>query len=389
MRVALVHDWLVTCRGGEKVLEAICELFPDAELFTLLHEKGSAPPAVERMRIHTSFLDRLPLARRRHRHFLPLFPAAIASLKLEGFDLVISSSHCVAKGAKKPDGARHLSYVHAPMRYMWDRFDDYFGPGRASAAVRAAARSLRPLLQAWDRESASGVDRFVANSHHIAQKIAELYGREASVVHPPVELERFAAAPLAGLGRGGYFLWFGALAPYKRADLAIEAFRRLSLPLWLAGSGQEEARLRRSLPPNVKLLGHVPDAELPALYRDARAYLFTGEEDFGITPLEAQACGRPVIAFGRGGALETVTERTGLFFTRQTPEDLCAAIGAFERWEEGFLPAEARANAMRFSRESFQRRFRSEVAKVTSVVEPGERLRGSPEGRAARARAAP
>ena len=361
MKVAVVHDWLLTWRGGEKVLEAICELFPDAELFTLMHEKGAASEAIERRRITTSFLDAVPGARRRHRHFLPLFPAAIEALSLEGFDLVVSSSHCVAKGARKPPGARHLSYVHAPMRYMWDRFDDYFGPGRAPALVRAAALAARPWLQAWDRRSARGVDRFVANSHYVAGQIARLYGRQASVVHPPVELDRFCKVPLEGGGRGGYFLWLGALAPYKRVDLAIEAFRALGLPLWVGGSGQDAERLAGSLPPNVTLLGQVGDADLPALYRDARALVFTGEEDFGLTPLEAQACGRPVIAFGRGGALETVGPKTGLFFDRQTPEALAAAVRAFERWEARFAPADARASARRFSKEAFQDKLRAEI----------------------------
>jgi glycosyltransferase involved in cell wall biosynthesis len=362
VKVALVHDWLITYRGGEKVLEALGELFPDAELFTLLHEPGSMPQSLERRRITTSFLNAVPGARARHRHFLPLFPAAIEALPLEGFDLIVSSSHCVAKGVRKGQGARHLSYVHAPMRYMWERFDDYFGPGRASPSVRLAAQALRPALQAWDRRSARGVDRFVANSHFIAGQIARHYGRQASVVHPPVELERFCAAPAQGSGRGGYFLWLGALAPYKRADLAIEAFRELGLPLWLAGSGQDSSRLARSVPSNVKLLGQVPDKDLPALYRDARAFIFTGEEDFGLTPLEAQATGRPVIAFARGGALETVTADTGLFFEQQTREALVAAVRSFDRWEERFKPSEARANALRFSKEAFIKRMRDELA---------------------------
>lgn len=370
MKVALVHDWLVTNRGGEKVLDAIAELFPGAEVFTLLHEKGSAPAGVEQLPIHTSFVDRWPRARRWHRHLLPVYPWAIESFDLRGFELIISSSHCVAKGVKKPAGARHLAYVHAPMRYMWDRFDDYFGSGRASLAVRAAARAVRPALRRWDLRTASGVDRFVANSHHIARRIAELYGRQAAVVHPPVDLTRFTALPLEGLGKGDYFLWLGALAPYKRADLAIEAFAQLGRPLWIGGSGQEYRRLKKRLPENVKMLGQVPDQQLPGLYREARALVFTGEEDFGLTPLEAQACGRPVIAFASGGALETVTPRTGLFFPRQTAADLCQAVRAFEAWEAGFAPEEARQNAIRFSKEAFQGRLLAEVAALMGLAGP-------------------
>ena len=359
MRVALVHDWLISNRGGEKVLDAIAELFPVADVFTLLHTPGSVPKGIEAHRIHTSYLQDIPGARTRHRHFLPLFPNAIERFDLSGYELVISSSHCVAKGVRIPSGARHLSYVHAPMRYMWDLFDDYFGPGRASPAVRTAARVLRPRFQEWDRHSARGVDRFVANSHHIARKIARLYGRSAEVVHPPVEVERFTSLPLEGGGQGGYFLWMGALAPYKRVDLAIEAFRRNGQQLWIAGGGQEAERVRHSLPPNVRWLGHVGDDELPSLYRNARALIFPGEEDFGITPLEAQAAGRPVIALARGGALETVLPETGILFEPQTVDALVDAISSFDDFEEKRFSAQrARENAQRFNREAFQQAMR-------------------------------
>lgn len=362
MKVALVHDWLVTHRGGERVLDALCELFPDADLYTLIHRPGTQSPLIEQRRIVTSFLQSIPGIHTRYRHFLPLFPRAIASLELEGYDLVLSSSHCVAKGIRKPAGARHLSYVHAPMRYMWDLFDDYFGPGRSSAAVGMAARAVRPWLRRWDVETAAGVDRFIANSHHIAGKIERFWGREASVIHPPVALERFCSTPLEGTGTGGYFLWLGAFAPYKRLDVALEAFRSLDAPLWVVGTGQEAAKLTGgAVPPNVRFLGSVPDEALPGLYRDARALLFTAEEDFGITPLEAQATGRPVIAFGKGGALETVTPSTGIFFSEQTPESLAAAVRQFEHWEADFRPADARAQAERFSRAAFQRAILAEV----------------------------
>jgi glycosyltransferase involved in cell wall biosynthesis len=361
MRVALVHDWLVSNRGGEKVLEAIAELFPAADIFTLLYRPGSVSPALEQRRIRTSFLQAVPGVHRRHRHFLPLFPAAIERFDLTGYDLVLSSSHCVAKGVRVPDGARHLSYVHAPMRYMWDLFDDYFGPGRASFPVRAAARLVRPWLRRWDRHSARRVDRFVANSRHVAGKIARFYGRTAEVVHPPVDLQRFSSHPLEELGRGGYFLWLGALAPYKRVDLAVEAFRRVGAPLWIAGAGQEGDSLARRLPRNVKWLGPVPDEERVALYRDARALVFPGEEDFGLTPLEAQAAGRPVIALARGGVLETVTPDTSILFEPQTAEALTAAVRSFDAFESRFDPAAARRNAARFDKASFQKRFREQV----------------------------
>lgn len=367
MRVALVHDWLITWRGGEKVLAQLAALFPQAELFTLLHEPGALPRELADRRVVTSFVDRLPLARKAHRHFLPLYPFAIRALSLEGFDLVISSSHCVAKGVSIPEGAKHLSYLHAPLRYMWDRYDDYFGPGRASLPVRAAARVVRPFFRRWDVASAEGVDRFVANSHHVARQIARRYGRQASVVPPPVELERFTATALEGGGQGGYFLCVGALAPYKRVDLAIEAFRRLGQPLWIAGSGQD-AKVLRSLPPNVRALGQVTDAQLPALMRNARALIFPGEEDFGITPLEMSATGRPVIAYARGGALETLSPRTAVFFDEQTPEALMAAVQRFEAWEPGFVPADARAQASRFTADAFRAGIVAELTAMDVAV---------------------
>ncbi len=365
MRVALVHDWLVSNRGGEKVLEVLCELFPEADVFTLFHRPGSVPSRIERHRIVTSFLQRVPGAIDRHRQFLPLFPTAIEAFDLRGYDLVLSSSHCVAKGVRIPPGARHLSYVHAPMRYMWDLYDDYFGPGRAGVPTRIAARLLRPGLRAWDVGTSRSVDRFVANSHNISKKIARFYGREAEVVHPPVELERFTREGVEDGGKGGYFLWMGALAPYKRADIAIEAFRRFGAPLWIGGGGQEAAKLAKGLPPNVKWLGPVPDEELYALYRGARALIFPGEEDFGITPLEIQAAGRPVIALGRGGVLETVTDRTGLFFAEQTAESLLEALQRFDAFEAAtFSPLEARKNALRFSRGAFLDAMRAQVDAV-------------------------
>jgi glycosyltransferase involved in cell wall biosynthesis len=368
VKVALVHDWLVTNRGGERVLDALCELFPTADLYTLIYRKGSVSPRIEDRRIHTSFLQHIPGIQQRYRHFLPLFPSAIESFRLQGYDLVLSSSHCVAKGIRAPAGARHLAYVHAPMRYMWDLFDDYFGPGRASLPVRAAARAVRPWLQRWDRRSTDGVDRILANSQHIAAKIRRFWDRDAEVVHPPVELARFCEAPLAGTGRGGYFLWLGAFAPYKRLDVALEAFARLGLPLWVAGTGQEAARLTSGpLPPNIRFLGPVEDAAVPALYRDARALVFTAEEDFGLTPLEAQATGRPVIALGRGGALETVTPRTGLFFDAQTPESLADAVRGFDAWEQGFRPEEARQQAERFSVAAFQKAISGHVESLLSA----------------------
>ncbi len=366
-RVAFAHDWLVTWRGGEKVLSAMAELFPTAPIATLFHDEAALHGELRGHPIVTSWLDRVPGARSRHRSFLPLMPAAIRSVELPEVDLVISSSHCVAKAVPIPPGARHLSYVHAPLRYMWDRFDDYFGPGRAPRSVRLAARALRPAFRAWDVVTSTQVDRFVANSRHVAGQVAARYHRHASVVHPPVELERFSGQSLTGTGQGGYFLCLGALAPYKRLDLAIDAFRRTGQPLWIAGSGQSTGWLK-DLPLNVTALGQVPDADLPALYRNARALIFPGVEDFGITPLEAQASGRPVIAFAQGGAMETVTPRTGVFFPEQSVDALVAALRDFDRFEAGFRPHDARAQAERFGKDGFQRAVIAEIEAVLTPV---------------------
>jgi glycosyltransferase involved in cell wall biosynthesis len=360
MRVALVHDWLTGRRGGELVLAQLVRLFPDSEIFTLLHVPGSVGEDVESRPIHTSPLQQLPGIADHYRAALPLMPAALRFLDTRGFDLVISSSHCVAKGARVPPGTPHLAYVHSPMRYMWDQFDAYFGPGRAGLPVRLAAAAVRPALQAWDRRTAADPGALVANSHHVARRIAQFWGRTADVIHPPVDIARFGTKPSAA-GRGGYFLWLGALAPYKRVDLAVEAFRRTGHVLWIAGDGQDARLLRSGLPPNVRWLGQVADAEVPELYRGARALVFPGEEDFGIAPLEALASGRPVIALRRGGALETLTPETGLFFDAPTPEALIDALGRFEAFERHFQPAAARARAELFSEERFRSAFRSKV----------------------------
>jgi glycosyltransferase involved in cell wall biosynthesis len=363
-KVAVVHDWLTGMRGGEAVLEAILELYPEADLFTLVADPYSVSRAIRSRRIVMSPLQKFPQAVQRYRHYLPLMPWAIEQLDVSRYDLVISSSHCVAKGVRKGDGARHVSYVHAPMRYMWDRFDDYFGPGRASLPVRAAAKVLRPHFQRWDRRTSQpgprGVDAWVANSAFIAARMKEFWGVDARVIHPFADLSRFDR-PRTG---GRSYVMIGAFAPYKRVDLAIEAFNRLKLPLLIVGGGQEEARLRRMAGPTVDFLGQLSNAAITDILSKARAFVFPGLEDFGITPIEAMASGTPVIAYGAGGALESVTEQTGIFFREQTVDAFCAAIEEMERRHVEFDPANARARAQLFSKERFQREFRELMNQV-------------------------
>jgi glycosyltransferase involved in cell wall biosynthesis len=362
LRVALVHDWLTGMRGGERVLEVLCEIFPQADLYTLVAVPERLSPALRRMRIVPSLLQNLPGGVKAYRHYLPLMPWLIRRFRLYDYDLVFSSSHAVAKGVRVKPFVPHLCFLHAPMRYMWDGFDDYFGPGRASLPVRLAARVLRPWLQAWDRRSAAGVHRFIVNSAHIQAQVQRFYGRKAEVVYAPVSLERFAP----GEPRGEYYLMVGAFAPNKRVPTAVAAFTRMSKPLRIAGSGPEEARCRAIAGPTVEFLGERSDEEIAALYARARAFVFPGVEDFGITPLEAQASGTPVIALAAGGALETVTPETGLLYAPQPGQSdvdaLIDAVRDFEARPERFDPAACAANARRFGRDTFK-------ARVTAVVE--------------------
>lgn len=353
LRVALVHDWLTGMRGGEYVLEAIAELFPGAELFTLLYVPGRISPELSNLKRHVSPLQRLPGAATRYRSFLPLMPWMIERFDLSGFELIVSSSHCVAKGVRKPRGAVHVSYVHAPMRYIWDRYNDYFGPGKASLAVRSAARAFRGRLQRWDRavSGTGNVDRLIANSQFIAEQIERAYGRQAQVIHPFADLSRFKLPRRPGPN----YLMVGAFAPNKRVDLAIEAFNRLKLPLLLVGAGQDERKLRALAGPTVQLLGALSNSAIADLYSVCRAFVFPGLEDFGITPLEAMAAGAPVIAYGEGGGSETVTSRTGILFRPQTVGSLMDAVLRIESGEARFEEEAARARAAEFSKERFQR----------------------------------
>jgi glycosyltransferase involved in cell wall biosynthesis len=370
LRAVLVHDWLTGMRGGEKVLEAFCNLFPDAPIHTLLHLKGKVSPLIESHPIRTSFLQRMPLAAKRYRHYLPLFPRAAESLKLPPADLVLSSSHCVAKGVKAPPGATHVSYVHTPMRYVWDLYEDYFGPGRGGLA-RWVMPFFRGGLQRWDVRTAASVDHFIANSAHVAQRIKRHYGRDSTVIHPPVEAERFAPVEEPE----DYYLVLSALAPYKRVDLAVRACTRLGYRLKVAGTGPEEARLKELAGPKVEFLGWQPDEALPELYAKARAFIFPGEEDFGITPLESMASGRPVVAFGKGGALETVmgtggTEgrpATGRFFYEQSEDALAAALQEVEAELDSFDPGALARHAAGFGTPVFMERIAEFITGIMDI----------------------
>lgn len=357
-RVAISHEWLTIPGGSEQVVMALLELLPQAELFTTVYDPAPWPALLTERPVHASPLDRLPGARTQYPKLLPLMDAAFRSFDLGGFDLVVSSNHACAKNVRTREAVPrpvHVCYCHTPMRYVWD--PAFLEGERLGAVGRAVFNAALPRLRRTDLRGAEQVDVFVANSTVVAERIATHYGREATVVHPPVEVDRFLGQARTA-GDDAPYLFFGRMVPYKRADLAVAACERLGRPLVVAGEGRDLERVKAMAGPSTTFLGRVSDAELAGLFAGSRALLFPGEEDFGMVPIEAQAAGVPVIAYRRGGARDTVTDgETGLLFDEQTVASLCAAIEAFESraWDERAL----RANAERFRPE----RFRSELAR--------------------------
>lgn len=362
MKVALIHDWLTGMRGGEKCLEILCKLYPEADIYTLIYVKGQLSRVIEGMNIKTSFIQNLPRVSKYYRYYLPFFPSAIEQFNLKGYDLIVSTSHCVAKGVLSTPDSLHISYCFTPMRYVWDMSFEYFKESR-TRFKRAFIPIFLNYLRIWDVTSSQRVDYFIAISRHVQKRIKKFYGRESTVVYPPVDCDFFSPSSSSDQG-GDYFLMVTAFAPYKRVDIAVEAFNQLGRPLLIVGEGQETKRLKKFAKSNITFLGWQNNEKVRDYYRGCRAFIFPGEEDFGIAPVEAQACGKPVIAYGRGGVLESVVpypqeKPTGVFFDQPTAESLVHAVNLFERNKEQFNPLEIRKNALRFHQNNFKEQIQS------------------------------
>ncbi|CAM3245614.1 glycosyltransferase [Asticcacaulis taihuensis] len=355
MKVAIVHYWLVGMRGGEKVLECLCELYPEADIFTLVVDRGKLSPTLLKHRITTSFLQKIG-GKRFYQKMLPLMPQALEAFDLSGYDLILSSEAGPAKGIIPPPDSVHICYCHSPMRYIWDLYPQYYR--KAGWLARLAMRLTSSWLRAWDVTTSARVDHFIANSSFVAKRIEKFYRREAAVIHPPVDVSRFEPADTPE----DYYLCAGQITPYKRIDVAIEACTRLNKRLVIIGSGATR-EMKRQAGPTITFLDKVDDEAMARHFRNCRALLFPGVEDFGIVPLEVMASGRPVLAYRRGGAVETVVEnQTGMFFNEQTAESLMDVIGRFEARLDSFNPAAIRQHAQGWTREIFKERLQSFIA---------------------------
>lgn len=364
LKVAIIHDWLIGMRGGEQALDSLCKIFPQAEIFTLFYQKGALTPNIENRPVHESFLGKIPGIKDNYRNFLPFFPLAIESFDLKGFDLIISSSHCVAKGIKKPQNCLHICYCYTPMRYAWVFFEQYFGcyPPWKKAFVRKIIDNLKD----WDLKTITGVDEFIAISKNIQDRVKAVYSRDSRVIYPPVDIHNFNIPKV--ISTEDYYLCVSALVPYKKVDIIIDAFNQMpDKKLQIIGNGDIKSMLENKiLSDNIALRDWVKKDELIRAYQNARAFVYAAEEDFGIACVEAQAAGLPVIAFGKGGSQETVIPlkltqnketATGIFFEEQNSGSLIKAIQCFEENRKAFSAQNIRENALKFSEVNFIKNF--------------------------------
>jgi glycosyltransferase involved in cell wall biosynthesis len=370
MKIAIVHEWFDTYAGSERVVEQLLQVFPDAHVFGVVDFLSETDRKfLEDRPVRTTFIQRLPMARQKFRSYLPLMPLAIEQIDLRGYDLVLSSSHAVAKGVLTGPDQLHVSYVHSPMRYAWDLQHQYLQESGLTRGLKSAmARMVLHYMRLWDYRTAAGVDVFLANSSFIARRIKKVYGRDARVVYPPVDVEAFARVDQ----KENFYLAAARMVPYKKMPMIVEAFSRMpDKRLVVIGEGPDLQRCKSlAQTPNIELIGYQPFAQLRDYMQRARAYVFAAEEDFGITMVEAQACGTPVIAYGRGGACETVqplgtkAQPTGVLFDAQTPEAICEAVGLFEVKGQSITPEHCRRNAERFAINSFRTNYRGEVERA-------------------------
>lgn len=366
MRIAIVCDWLVTYAGAEKVLEQMLNVFPEADLFAVVDfiPKGQRD-FIKNKEVTTTFIQNLPKAKRKYRNYLPFMPIAIEQLDLSGYDVVISSSHCVAKGILTGPDQIHISYVHSPIRYAWDLQHQYLREAGLTHGLKSKiARLIMHYMRIWDTRTSNGVDYFIANSHFIARRIWKCYRRKAEVIYPPVDVDKFTFCDK----KEDFYLTASRMVPYKKMDLIVEAFLKMpDKQLVVIGQGPDFTKIKKLAGPNVKLMGYQPDSVLQDYMQRAKAFIFAAEEDFGITPVEAQACGTPVIAYGKGGSLETVRgygekeKPTGIFFSDQKVQDLVDAVASFEKISENILAKDCRENAERFSVPVFRKKIRKYI----------------------------
>lgn len=358
MRVAIIHYWLVGMRGGEKVLEALCRMYPCADIFTHVYDASAVSDVIKQHRIHTTFINRLPGAKKLYKKYLPLMPMALEQMDLNEYDLVISSESGPSKGIIPSPAALHVCYCHSPMRYIWNMYNRYYDS--SGLMTRLMMPPLAHYLRTWDVATANRVDHFAANSATVAQRIKSYYRRDSEIIHPPVDTTAFHPIPSSEVG--DHYLMVGELVSYKRPDLAVEAFNLMKAKLVVIGGGEMLDRMRRIAGPTVTIMGPQPFDVLREQYSRCKALIFPGEEDFGIVPVEAMASGRPVIAFGRGGATETVVaDKTGVFFDIQTTEAIIDAVERLERMD--FNPADAVARAAEFRTDVFIEKFKFFVGK--------------------------
>ena len=371
MKKALIHDWFSTYAGAEKCVESFTNVWGDFEIYSLIDFLSGTDrdKILKGKRAHTSFIQKLPFAKSKYRNYLPLFPLAIEQFDLSGYDVVLSSSHAVAKGVLTHSNQLHIAYVHTPIRYAWDLYHQYLRESGLDRGLKGMlAKYFLHKIRIWDAASANRVDHYVANSRYIARRIEKIYGKPSDVIYPPVDVDKFTLRE----AKEEFYLTASRMVPYKKIDLIVEAFSQTDKKLVVVGDGPDMAKIKSKAGKNVELLGFADDEAMRDLMGRAKAFVFAAEEDFGITPVEAQACGTPVICFGRGGARETVIDgESGLYFMEQNVKELLDAVAKFEQNRDKFEPVKIRENSLRFSRARFEAEIKSYVEKKYEEFKDG------------------